>query len=64
MIELLVYIAIAVIVLVTIYYLLSQFPLPDPIGKIVNIAIVVVAVIVIIGILLSLTGVGPPLRMR
>jgi len=30
----------------------------------VYIAIVVVAVIVIIGILLSLTGVGPPLRMR
>jgi hypothetical protein len=63
MIELLVYVAIVVIVLVLVYWLLQQFPLPEPLGKIVQIAIVVIAVIVVIGILLSLTGVGPPLRL-
>jgi heme A synthase len=64
MIDLVVYIAVAVILFVLVYWLLKQFPLPPPLGQIVNIVLVVIAVLVIIGILLSVTGHGPPLRLR
>jgi uncharacterized membrane protein len=64
MIDLVVYIAVAVILFVLVYWLLKQFPLPAPLGQIVNIVLVVIAVLVIIGILLSVTGHGPPLRLR
>lgn len=63
MLDLLVYLAIFVIVVIVIWWLLSQLSLPEPIGKIVNIVLVVVAVVVLISILLHLTGVGPPLRL-
>jgi hypothetical protein len=64
MIDLLVYLAIIVIVVVLIWWLLGQLALPEPIGKIVQIALVVVVAVVIVGLLLHLTGVGPPLRLR
>lgn len=56
MIDILVYVAILAIVLVLVFWVLQQIPLPEPLNKIVMIIIVVVAAIVLISILMSLTG--------
>ncbi len=63
MIDLIVYLAVFVIVVVLIWWLLQQIPLPEPIGKIVTIVLVVVAAVVLIGLLLNLAGHGPPMRL-
>lgn len=64
MIDLLVYVAILVIVVILVWWLLQQLPLPEPIGRILNIVLVVVVAIVIIMLLLNVTGHGPALRLR
>ena len=40
------------------FYVLSQFPVPEPIGRIIRVVVVVVAVLVLIAILLNIAGVG------
>ena len=65
MIDLLVYLAIFVIVVVLVWWLLQQIPLPEPIGKIITIVFVVIAAVVLIGLLLNLSGgAAIPLRLR
>jgi len=64
MLDVLVYLAVFVIAVIVIWWLLSQLSLPEPIGKIINIVLVVVAAVVLIGLLLHFTGVGPPMRLR
>lgn len=64
MLDLLIYLAVFVIVIIVIWWLLSQLSLPEPIGKIVNIVLVVFAVVVLVGLLLHLSGTEPPLRLR
>lgn len=64
MIDLLIYLAVLVIVVVLIWWLLSQLPLPEPAGQIIRIVLVVVVAIIAIFLLLNLTGHGPPLRLR
>ena len=64
MLDLLVYLAVFVIVAILIWWLLQQISLPEPIGKILMIVFVVIAVVVLIGFLLSVTGHGPSLRLR
>lgn len=56
--EILIYFAILVIVLVVLWYLLQQLPLPEPAGKIVMICIVVVVAVTAIGFLLQFAGGG------
>jgi hypothetical protein len=56
MIDLVVWLGILVIVIVVVWFLLSQLDLPEPIRKIVIIVCVVVAAAVAIGFLLQLTG--------
>jgi heme A synthase len=56
LIHLVVVLAVVAIVISLVYWILSQIPLPDPVRKIVNIAIVVIAALVVIGLLLSLGG--------
>lgn len=64
MIELLVYLAVFVIVVIVIWYILSQLTLPEPLNKILMIVLVVVGAIILIGLLLNLTGHGGiPLRI-
>jgi hypothetical protein len=60
MLEILIYLAVIVIVVLVVWFLLSQLALPEPIGKIVNIALVVIVAIVVIGILLQFGGGGIP----
>jgi hypothetical protein len=45
------------------FYVVGQFPLPDPIGRIIQVVIVVIAVLVLITILLNLAGVGTGLHI-
>jgi heme A synthase len=64
MIELLVYLAVFVIVVIVIWYILSQLTLPEPLNKILMIVLVVVGAVILIGLLLNLTGHGGiPLRL-
>jgi hypothetical protein len=56
LIHLVVVLAVVAIVISLVYWILSQIPLPDPVRKVVNIAIVVIAALVVIGLLLSLGG--------
>lgn len=63
MITLLIYFAIACIVVILVFWLLSQVPIPEPARKFVTIGLVVVVAIVVIYFLLQLAGVdGLPLR--
>ena len=64
MIELLVWVAVLAIVIILIWWILTQLPLPDPARKIITIVLVVVVAIIAIGLLMNLAGMGPPLRMR
>jgi hypothetical protein len=60
----LVVIIIAVIALVWLaFYVLSEFPPPEPLGRIIRVAVVVFAVIIMILLLLSLVGVGPGIKI-
>lgn len=68
MLDLLVYLAIGVIVIVLVWWLLTQIALPEPIGKIVQIVVVVIVAFFLIYVLLQLTGhvggAAPPLRLH
>lgn len=64
MIELLVWVAVLAIVIILIWWILTQLPLPDPARKIISIVLVVVVAIIAIGLLLNFAGMGPPMRMR
>jgi len=51
--------AVLVIVILVLWYLLSQLPLPPPAMKFVEIAIVVLVAIVVIWFLLAIGGLAP-----
>jgi heme A synthase len=63
MLDILIYLAVIVIVVLVVWWLLQQLALPEPVHKIVNIALVVIVAVVIIGLLLHFAGSGPPLRL-
>lgn len=58
MIGLLINLLILVVIVALIFWVLQQFALPEPIGKIVNIVLVVVTVLVIVSMLLGISGVN------
>lgn len=64
MIDLLIYLAVLVIVVALVWWLLSQLGLPEPIGKIVTIAVVVIVAVVVIGLLLQVAGHGGSIGLR
>ena len=59
MLELLVWLAVLVIVVLVAWWLMQQLSLPEPVQRIVTIVLVVVVAIIAIGVLLNLTGMGP-----
>lgn len=64
MIDLLIYLAVFVILAVVIWWVLSQLPLPEPLGKILTIVVVVIGAIILIAVLLRFAGIGSiPLRL-
>lgn len=62
--SLVIYLGIIVILIVVVWFLLTQINLPEPIGKIVMIVIVIFVAVIAIGLLLQLGGHGTGLRMR
>lgn len=64
MLDILVYLAIFIILAILIWWLLQQVSLPEPLGKIVTIVFVVICAVILIGMMMQVTGVGPPLRIR
>jgi len=69
MISLIITLVIYIIVFGLLYwlidYLLGVFPLPDPIGRIIRAAVVILMVVALIGVLLEATGTSTGLpRLR
>lgn len=65
MLSLLITLLVVCIVLATAYYVITKLlPLPDPIGRIVQVVFVVIAALVIVWLLLSLPGVAPHPLLR
>ena len=58
MIEMLVWLAVLVIVVLVVWYLLQQMGLPEPAQRIITIALVVVVAVIVIGMLLQFAGMG------
>lgn len=54
--SLLVSLAILAIVIIVVWFILNQLPIPEPARNIVTIVLVVVVAVVAIGILLNLSG--------
>lgn len=59
MLEFIVSLLVLVILLALAWYILQLLPLPEPVGKIVQVVFVVVAVILIVYMLLGLVGHAP-----
>ena len=62
--DILVYLAILIIVILVVWYLLQKINLPEPAGTIIQIAIVVIVAVVVIGLLLQFTGGGHVFRLH
>jgi hypothetical protein len=45
------------------FYVVGELAPPEPVGKIIRVVIVVIAVLVIVTMLLNFAGVGPGLRI-
>lgn len=58
LINLIVYLLVLGILIGLVIWIVDAIPLPEPIGRLVKIAVVVLAAIVIIMLLLSLVGIG------
>jgi heme A synthase len=56
LIHLVVILAVVAIVISLVYWIISQIPLPPAVKQIINIALVVIAALIVIGLLLSLGG--------
>lgn len=64
MISLLISLLIICLIFGVIWWALGQFSLPDPIGNIVRVIVVVVFALVLINLLMGLTGAGINLNLR
>lgn len=45
------------------FYILAQFPPPEPLGRLIRVVIVVVVVLVLIAVILNFAGIGTGLRL-
>ena len=54
--DILIYLAILIIIVLVVWFLLSKINLPEPAGTIIQIAIVVVVAVVVIGFLMQFQG--------
>lgn len=62
MISVLVYIIVICIICGLLYWVAMQLPLPDPFGRIVQVCILVIGVLLVVLALLGLIGVGPGIQ--
>lgn len=54
--DILIYLAVIVIIVLVVWFLLQKIALPEPAGTIIQIAIVVIVAVVVIGFLLQMVG--------
>ena len=45
------------------FYVVAQFAPPEPVGRVIRVAVVVIAVLVIVAMLLQFAGIGPGVRI-
>jgi multisubunit Na+/H+ antiporter MnhB subunit len=45
------------------YYILANFQPPEPLGRIIRVAIMVVAVLIVVVLMLNFAGVGTPIHI-
>lgn len=64
MITFLITLLVVVIILGLLYWVSQQIPLPPPFGRIVQVVIVVIGVLIIVFMLLNLIGYMPPIALR
>lgn len=67
MIQLLIYLVVVALVIGLAYYIVDAIPVPEPLGRIIKIAVVVIGALIVILVLLDLAGMntgfrGPVLR--
>jgi len=46
-----------------VFYILTQFPPPEPLGRLIRVIVVVIAVLVLVAFLLNLVGIGGGVRV-
>jgi len=64
MITFLITLLVVIIILGLLYWVSQQIPLPPPFGRLVQIVIVVIGVLIIVFMLLGLIGYMPPMSLR
>lgn len=64
MLELMLTLVIGLIIISLLYWIVTQLPLPDPLGRILPMVIIVLGVVWLIYVLMGLMGSGGSLRLR
>jgi uncharacterized membrane protein required for colicin V production len=64
LIALLIYLIVLCCVVGLVYYVINAIPVPDPLGRIIKIVVMVFACLVVILLLLQLVGMGPGINLR
>jgi hypothetical protein len=64
LLTLLIYFLVLLLVFGLIWWVLTQIPLPPPIGKMAQVVVVVIFALILIFLLLSVIGVGPNVQLR
>jgi hypothetical protein len=59
---LLILVALGIIVWVA-FYILANFPPPEPLGRIIRVAIMVFSVLIVVVLILNIAGVGTPIHI-
>ena len=62
LIHLLIYLLVVGVIIALIWYVIGAIPIPDPLGRIIKVVVMVIACIVVILALLQLAGGFPALR--
>jgi hypothetical protein len=64
LIALLIYLIVLCVVVGLVYYVIGAIPVPDPLGRLIKIVVMVFACLVVILLLLQLVGMGPGINLR
>ena len=64
LIALLIYLIVLCCIVGLVYYVINAIPVPDPLGRIIKIVVMVFACLVVILLLLQLVGMGPGINIR
>jgi hypothetical protein len=63
LIHLLIYLLVVGVIIALIWYVIGAIPIPDPLGRIIKVVVMVIGCIIVLMMLLQLAGGFPALRM-